>query len=273
MGVVEHFSVQPNPKSDYSWYLASQKTADEARRELARTLAVSIMQHNLRGAEHLFLAWDEHLNARAAAPTGTVREALRNYVTGGFGLPERPANQDHMQGYVVQYLWYFIACEQTGRRRAVRVESPPLSSLEHGADGLSVHGTKGGGLRFILWEIKKHSTGEASSTISQAYSQLEERGARYLAQLTALAERMPVGNMRDMYSRLPDHWIDGDDCAGAGVFVGLNQSSAPGRRCFSTFPQRFPRLAGRRRLLGVLAALHNVAQFSDEVRAVIWTGL
>jgi hypothetical protein len=127
------------------------------------------------------------------------------------------------------------------------------------------------GLRFRLWEIKKHSgDGGISGTTKRAYDQLKNRGLEYLAEYSNVEQHTDDPDLARLYATLPEHWLDASESAGAGVAVVCSQ---PPVRCFTTFPRHFPALSDSHGRMGVAAAFGDLADFTRRVRAAVWTGL
>jgi hypothetical protein len=110
-----------------------------------------------------------------------------------------------------------------------------------------------------------------SSTVSRAYSQLDERATEYLAQLTGLADQYG-GALADVLGRLVDLWVDADGSAGAGVAVSTSNSKHP-KKCFSTMNRAFPQFADAGQLEGLVVGLGDLPSFASRVREIVWSVL
>ena len=156
-------------------------------------------------------------------------------------------------------------------RALVHLSPPSFHVTGPGADGLAVYSTASQ-LIFRLWEIKKHhGAAHVSSTVSRAYSQLDERATEYLAQLTGLADQYD-GALGDLLARLVDYWIEADACAGAGVAVSTSNAKHP-KKCFSTMGKTFPQFSDVGQLEGLVVGLAELPTFASRVRETVWSVL
>lgn len=177
---------------------------------------------------------------------GTRKKAVEAYAGIGFGLPDDPANDDHLQGLVAELLWNRLMQERwvcRDGRRLVHTHSVKPDPLEPGGDGLVVYKIDDGTLVFRLWEIKKHASSNRrlSATIGGASKQLAARGKEYLAKLAGPETVEQEGPLGDLYANIVELWLNGDDRAGAGVSVGTSVEHAPGRPVtFRSIATAFP---------------------------------
>jgi len=271
----EFFQSIRTPTETHSWILAAHNTDESPIDALAKLLAEKIMEHRCRGAPHYFETWRQHLDG-GPQPSGAAARALRAFVRPGFGLPAGESQlvpRAHLEGCVAQYLWYSLSLEDLTCENVVRVEHPGFSPTDPGGDGLVIHRVSDDLMMFRLWEIKKN-TGKApiSSTVGNAYQQLDAKATEYLARYTATGQELPDQELAEFYSRLPELWIDATSEAAAGVCVAISSDGIP-NRCFSTFGRHFPRFINPVRLMGMLMATSDFPAFADTVRSYIWTGL
>ncbi|MFC1930683.1 hypothetical protein ACFLXJ_00515 [Chloroflexota bacterium] len=270
----EFFQSIQTPARTHAWILASHDTDDPPVDELAKALAEKIMGHRCRGAPHYFETWKQHLDG-GPQPTGAAATALRAFIRPGFGLPgeSQTIPRAHLEGCVAQYLWYSLCVEDITNENAVRVEHPGFSPTDPGGDGLVIHRVSSDSMMFRLWEIKKNTgNSPVSSTVGDAYQQLNSKATEYLARYTTVGQEIADPEMAEFYSRLPDLWIDATGEASAGVCVATSSNCIP-NRCFSTFGRHFPRFVNPVRLMGMLTATFDFPTFTDTVRSYIWTGL
>jgi hypothetical protein len=224
-------------------------------------------------ATHLFDIW------RTAATTGVRldqagRSKIEPFIDTALGLPGDPKPDDHLQGYVAEFVWFLLTREVPGHGRNIRrIEQPGFYVTAQGGDGLVVYELANRTLIFRLWEIKKHiGSRHLSGTVARAFNQLGRKGATYLAQYVALAPELePM--LADLYGRLVDLWVDAAPSAGAGVAVGTSHSQAPRRRCFSAMQRYFPRLNHGDQLEGLIVAIGNFPAFASRVREFVWSAL
>lgn len=214
--------------------------------------------------------WDK-ARSGAKEPSDEDRDGLRAFIEPGFGSPQRPISEDHVQGMLAEYLWYLLTLDNPDESpQLVRVERPGWTASSGGADGLTVLKTDLG-LAFFLWEIKKHTAKRPlSATVGRAYAQLTRNALRYLAQLTAVAAERTKDEdeVRILYARLVDSWQKEQQEAGVGVAVATSVQDVP-TKCFSTMKRHFPQLAPRIR--GLVVGLGSYSAFTDMVRESLWT--
>jgi hypothetical protein len=272
MNLAAFFKQHETSESTHTWTLISYDSSTSPIDALADCLADKIMASHLSGCPQYYDAWKKS-SSGSAALTGTAHDAISvAFVKPIFGLPGEPANADHVQGFVSQYLWYFLIHECSAEE-IVRVERPGFSALDHGGDGIVIHKIAHDYLMFRLWEIKKNSgTASISSTINTAYEQLSTRAMEYLARYTSIGQELQDTNLADFYSQLVEHWIEASREAAAGVSVAMDSDRTPSS-CFTTFGTQFPRFVSPRRLKGMLTAIDDFSSFSEKVQAAIWKGL
>jgi hypothetical protein len=274
MGLSEFFRSSETQAETHSWDLVSHDAGIQPVDALAAALAERIMEHRCRGCPHHYEAWQTRVLGGSAMPDSS-REALRAFIKPVFGLPEdcESVPQDHMEGFVAQYLWYFLAMEMPTREPVERVEPPGFAATDPGGDGLVIHRVDEGYLMFRLWEIKKCvGEGKVSSTVTRAYRQLGMKATEYLARYTAIGQELGEPELADFYGQLIDLWVDARPEAAAGVCVATSVGQVP-TRCFSTFGQRFPQFVDPVRLRGMLTAVGDFSDLTLRVRQCIWIGL
>lgn len=275
MKLSDYFLASENSASTHSWTLAKHDdTGDLSVEDLAKFLAELIMEHKCRGCPQKYNLWKQHLDG-GAEPSGTAREALKAFIEPVFGLPENPdfVQQDHIEGHVAEYLWYFLSLEGLTGKNVVRVEPPGFAPTDPGGDGLIIHGSTNTVLMFRLWEIKKCSgTSTVSSAVGSAYKQLDARATKYLARYTAIGQEISNPRLADFYGQLVDLWIDAKPEASAGVSIATCVTRIPAR-CFTTFGNRFPQFINPVRLRGMLIAIQEFPTFANKVREYVWKGL
>jgi hypothetical protein len=211
--------------------------------------------------------------------TGARKAAVEAYAGIGFGLPDAPANDDHLQGHVAELLWNRLIQERSvcrDRRRLVHAHSVKPDPLEPGGDGLVVYEIDGGTLVFRLWEIKKHDSQatRVSATIGRASKQLSSRGQEYLAKLAGPETVEQGGPLGAFYANIVELWLDGSDQAGAGVSVGTSAQYAPdGPRAFNSIASAFPHFTRPGQVESIVVAVPDFPAFATRVREIVWSGL
>jgi hypothetical protein len=208
---------------------------------------------------------------------GTRAQAVAVFAGIGFGLPDSPANKDHLQGHVAELLWARLVRERTicdDGRTLVYVSAAKADTLEPGGDGLVVYEIEGSILVFRLWEIKKHdSDGQVSATIGRASRQLARRGKEYLAKLAG-PETTREGPLGDLFADMVELWLDSSERAGVGVSVGTSANHAPSNpRTFGSVTTAFPKFSRPGQTEAIVVAVPDYELFAERVREIVWTGL
>lgn len=279
MRLSDFFQSSETVAETHSWTLSSHDPTTSPQDALARALAERIMEHQCRGCPHHYQAWKQRIDG-GPPPSGASRKALIEAFIGPvFGLPENPdaVPLDHMEGFVSQLLWYFLYLESPPEE-IVRVEPPGFKVTDPGGDALAIHRMQGEYLMFRLWEIKKltsdprSSSSSVSSTVNDAYGQLNAQALEYLARYTAIGQELSEPELAEFYGQLVDLWLEARKEAAAGVSVATSLCHIP-QRCFTTFGKHFPRFVDPVRLRGMLTAIGDFSAFTLRVREYIWKGL
>jgi hypothetical protein len=274
MALSDYFELTENPATTHTWVL--RRRTDEAVpiQALADELADLIVQHRTHRTPRQYQAWRTRF-AGGMAPPPRSAAFLRALLGRSIGLPDAdpPFPTDHLEGFVAEHLWYFLAKEAADWEPVVHIEPPSFSVTDQGGDSLIIHSPADGQYMFRLWEIKK-LTGNASvsETIGRAYTQLDSRAMEYLARYVASEKALDNEALEDFYGRLMDLWTDADPAAAAGVAVNTSCDKIPDR-CFTTFGDRFPRLTNPVRLRGMLTAVGDFGAFATRVQEAVWRGL
>jgi hypothetical protein len=271
--MLESFTHTPHAKSTHTWTLQLHDTAIADANTLGSVLADRIIELQCRGAPHLFIAWRSRADGGGPLNIQT-RLALEAFVAPAFGLPGSPAPLDHMEGFVAEHLWHALVFDGAAADGVVHLEPPSFRPTSPGGDGLVVHAHAGGGFSFRLWELKK-CTGQqtVSGTISSAYRQLDASAAKYLAEYTAVGQRLDNPDLASFFSQLVELWLRSDARAAAGVAVHTSVVNLPGGQCFTTFGRRFPTFTNPVRLRGLVTAVDDFSAFAELVRDRVWAGV
>jgi hypothetical protein len=267
-----YFARADTTRPTHAWSKHTSNGSPTSETDLAAELAEQIVRLHARGCPQHYEAWRERvLNG---APLSSQARAFLEALAGtSVGLPTAPRNDDHVEGFVAEHLWYFLTLEDTSGDPIIHMEPPGLSATDPGGDGFVVHSRIGSALMFRLWEIKKFTGGgTVSATITRAYDQLSSRAERYLLRYTVIGEHSTNPHVKRLCSQLVDHWVDGNPEAAAGIAVTSSIDSVP-KRCFARFGKKFPRFKKPRRLLGMITATTDFSAFAKSVRDNIWNGL
>lgn len=241
----------------------------------ACVVADGIMRWRCRGAPASYLLWRNAVNGGTAL-SGGDRSRVVPFVSPLFGLDGAPKPEEHLRGWIAEYVWFRLVSETPGppERSLRRVEGPSFHATEPGGDGLAVWRQNGeDGLRFCLWEIKNYSgTGSISPTVRGAYEQLGIRALEYLAKLTSIEAASDDAEVAPLYAALVDLWVDKDPRCGVGVAVSTHHERVPSR-CFSTMGKHFPGFASDWQREGLVTGLGEFAEFCRDVRSRVWKAL
>lgn len=230
------------------------------------------------GASPLLDRWRRRRDGQLPQADDTRSHAVRVYASIGFGSPEEPAGDDHLEGLVAELFWNRLLNERrncSDGRQLVHAHSVKPDPLEPGGDGLVIYKTPAGTLVFRLWEIKKHeSIAPISATIRRASKQLAERGNEYLAKLAGPETIAQEGELGKLYAELVELWLDKHERAGVGVSVGTSADRAPnGAAAFGSILSAFPEFSGPGQIEGLVVAIPDFPGFSKRVREIVWSGL
>jgi hypothetical protein len=255
-----------------SWHLVTLKDLpDDERWAIAWIIADALMRTRC-GKSSAYAQW------RAAALSGSKiadrdRTKLLAFIQPVLGTPDAPGLEDHLEGYVAEWLWYLLMWERADDDRQIALLEPPKWTVtEPGPDGFVIYQLDDAPMVFRLWEIKKYTgEGAVSATVREAYGQLRRHGGRYLAQLTAIhADK--VGALGQLCAQLVDLWVDADDRAGAGV--GVTSAAVPAPvECFTTMGTQFPQFTKAGQLEGMLCAVERYRDLACDVRRLVWSVL
>lgn len=273
MPLSDYFDLRITDGGTHIWSRRCHDPTRSSAAQIAAELADLILQLRCQRCLRHYRAWRAAVDG-GAPPTGASAAALRAFIQPAVGLPTdpEPRPEDHLEGFVAEHLWYFLALEASDWEPVVHVEPPGFSVTDQGGDGLIIHRSQSGALMYRLWEIKK-TAGNAtvSATVSRAYNQLDEKATRYLARYTAIGQELEE-DLSEIYGNLIDLWIEGDPSAALGISVATSTHQVP-KKCFTTLGTRFPQFASPVRLRGMVTSLGDFPAFAREVRDCLWKGL
>lgn len=245
---------------------------------LAKYLATEIVRFRCRRCSHHFQAWENKAECNQPL-SDSSQKALRAFLSPTFGDPENDDNSpniDHLEGFVGEWLWYFISIENPSET-IIHAVPPGFKSTDPGGDALIIHRVAGD-LFFRLWEMKKFapkkgkSRQQLSATVGRAYSQLNTRALEYLARITATEQQLNDTELEEFIGKLLDLWVDASSQASAGVSIATSNSHIS-QDCFDGFGSQFPKFIDPVRLLGMLTGVEDFSTFAIKVKEYIWKGL
>jgi hypothetical protein len=249
--------------------------SDDGLDAAAWLVAEEIMGLRCGRARAIFEVW------RAAATGGAIPQGgdpllAQPFIVPTFGLPPAGASIEHAQGHVAEITWRMLAKEGDATHRSiVHLARPDADVTSPGADGFVVYrDCAQGNLAFRLWEIKKRDgSGSVSTSIRNAYEQLDVNAERYLAKITGQSEVPNTdAELLQLFADLVPAWKRADPSAGAGVAVAANATALP-KRAFTTMHQYFPAFVAAGGIEGCLVGLGSLREFALYVRTLLWSGL
>jgi hypothetical protein len=275
MNISDFFERVETAEKTHKWTLACHDGGRSPIDNLAKLLALKIMEHRLR-PQH-FKAWESRLNGGEPL-SDKIRTTILAFTKPAFGNPGEPdsINIDHLEGLVSQYLWYFV-CREISGEMILREIPPGFKATDPGGDALLIHRLEDGHLRFRLWEIKKvvrrneDATATTNPTITKAYEQLRSNALEYLARYTSIGQELDP-ELNDFFGNLVEMWLDAAPEASAGVSINTSEVCI-GPNSFHDFGEKFPEFVDPVRLLGMITAVEDFELFSSKVREYVWKGL
>jgi hypothetical protein len=279
MAINDLFESESHCESTHNWILNSHNPTNVSIDTLAWDIAVEIVRFRCRACLHYFDAWKDK------AENGTLlndsfQRALYAFLGPTFGTPDgqyQEPNIDHLEGFVGEWLWFFLSIENPSET-IVHTLLPGFKSTDPGGDGLIIHRLPNKELFFRLWEMKKFaprtegSTQQLDSTVNKAYSQLDTKAAEYLARIIATEQESNDPELQDFIGNLLDLWIDASPQAAVGVSIATS-SNHVSEDCFAEFGNKFPQFTDPIRLLGMLTGIEDFSLFAMKIKEFIWTGL
>jgi len=258
-----------------TWQLVTLEHLNAAERTAVTWLVAKAILRSRCGRAPIYQVWRTTCLAGQRLADAD-RTKLVPFLRDVFGVPERPGNDDHLEGYVAEWIWYLLMRERDASkgqgRRIVLLEPPKFTVTGSGPDGFVVYSVDGVPLIFRLWELKKQTgKGAVDATVRVAYQQLRDEGQRYLAQLTAMHADKD-GDLGELCGRLVDLWIEADARAGAGVGV-TSGTLPPPVRCFTTMGTQLSQFSEPGQLEGMLCAVEDYRALAHDVRKLLWSVL
>jgi hypothetical protein len=278
MALSIYFNSTPHSNPTHNWILNSHNSGDASVDVLTQVFAEKIVEFRCRRCLQHFNSWKN--KAENGTPLGDAsKSALRAFLVPTFGNPDekKDPNIDHLEGFVGEWLWYFLSIENP-IETIVHQVPPGFKSTDPGGDALFIHRLVNNELLFRLWEMKKFaprkddSTQQLRPTVNRAYSQLNSKSLEYLARITATEQELNDSELEEFVGKLVELWIDASPQAAAGVSIATSLNHAS-QDCFDDFGSQFPKLTNPVRLLGILTGIEDFSVFAMKVKDYIWKGL
>lgn len=273
--IAKYFKFQRHVSARHERHHFSKKSRAKTQ-VLVGVLARAIVELRCSGATKYADAWKAYVDA-GTVPSARERQALRDFLgpaLSGRDPHRNPPPETHTIAAIAEYLWYFLTAANLTGPGVYYLETPKYEVTDKGPDGIAFYQDTGGGLSFRIWEVKQ-LTGAAplSSTARTGGRQLEESGAKYVAQYTAIGASHPDPLIRAFCADLYDHWLNADAKASAGIAVATSHAKVT-TRSFSGLGKTYLRdFSTPLRLVGFVATTPSFRQFALDVRDKIWSAL
>lgn len=279
MQISDYFEKTDHQETTYNWILVSHDCQKATLEDLAKALAINIVTFRCKRCEHHFQAWYDKLTKDIPLPESS-HSALRAFLTPTFGEPGiqfESGRIEHLEGFVGEWLWYFLTIESPDDEIVYKIP-PSFKSTDPGGDGFIIHRLQDTNLMFRLWEIKKFSptsldtSQKINNTVERAYSQLNCKAMEYLARITATEQECTNSELEEFLGHLPDLWADGSSQAAAGISISTSIDFLEDG-CFNNFGDKFPKFCRPVRLRGMLTGILDFSKLALLVQEFIWKGL
>jgi len=260
------------------WTLAQLKPSERLAIDSAQCLIADFaVQWRFAGASQSYEKWKNATNERVKL-IGNDRKVVTPFLDHAFGLPEKPRLDIHRRGWLAEFVWFLLAehVGTSGGRVLRRIEGPDWHATKPGRDGLIIWETASGTLEFRLWESKQYTgAGSISGSVSGATKQLKDHAPEYLAEATAIAAaagQASDADVRQLCGELVSLWVNNSPKSGIGISVTTSHQNSP-NTCFSRVHASFPGLSLSGQIEGLVSAIANYKDFTDEVRDRVWISL
>lgn len=280
MTIRRYFDSVSHSNSTHNWIRNSHNPDSATVDALAQVFAEKVVEFRCRRCPQHFNSWKNKVENGTPLDDAS-KSALRAFLVPTFGDPDEKRDPDieHLEGFVGEWLWYFLSTENP-TETIVHQVPPGFKSTDPGGDAFFIHRFIDNELFFRLWEMKKYaprkddSTQKLRTTVNRAYSQLNSKALEYLARITATEQELEDPELEEFVGRLVELWIDASRQAAAGVSIAtsLNHVSQDSD-CFNDFGNQFPRFTKPVRLLGMLTDIEDFSAFAIKVKDYIWKGL
>ena len=272
MTVSDHFTLTRTSHNDAWWFHA--QIIDGHRDEVVQLVAMHIVGRLLEPSPAALASWRARHGGGSAhdEPTRAVLEA---YLLGDFA---DVSNETRLQGAVVEHLWACMAADLDGGwGTPMHVEHDHFSVIDHGGDGLSLYDPDApvSGLRFRLWESKRHDsvTKSVTDVVTGASGQLKTHAAKYLARMSKPLQLNDDLRIQQLAGRIVKLWTTRDATGGVGVSVGTTAARAVPNRPFRGLRNAFPHFQTPQHCEGLVIEIPDLAAFATDVRAEILKGI
>ena len=258
---------------DDAWWFHAQ-IIDGHRDEVVQLVAMHIVGRLLEPSPAALASWRARHGGGSAhdEPTRAVLEA---YLLGDFA---DVSNETRLQGAVVEHLWACMAADLDGGwGTPMHVEHEHFSVIDHGGDGLSLYDPDAPvyGLRFRLWESKRHDsvTKSVTDVVSDASSQLKAKATEYLARMSKPLQLHDNPRIQQLAGKIVKLWTTQDVASGVGVSVGTTARQALPSRPFRGLRRTFPHFETPQHREGLVVEIPDLAVFATDVRTEILKGI
>ena len=262
-------SVEVKTAATHQWTEA--RVAVGRRDEVAFRVALHIAWHRCGGAPQYFEAWLARYQGGPAHQEG-LRDCLHAFLgSESIGIPDNPALDAHIEGFVAEHIWHLLTIENAGTfGPPVRVDGPDWSVTDSGGDGLAVYRIDDS-LVFRLWESKAHSGDESvRDVVNGACRQIDSKALRYLARYSKVGQSIQDADLQRFYGQLPQLWRDMAREAGGGISVATR--SAEIGECFGNLSAYWGFEHPDQRQ-GLVVIIDDYPSFAKLVREHVWKGL
>ncbi|MFV1992206.1 MAG: hypothetical protein ACC652_15845 [Acidimicrobiales bacterium] len=276
--ITDHFDVS---HTDYGTHVGTAWTLRPGAADIAALeVAESIVEVTVVDPARIN-AWKTRHDG-GADHADTQARILQSFVRRAVGLPGATVGQagyrdpHHVQASVAEHLWYqltLVSHDHLGV--CLLIDHPKWYVTAPGPDSVTIFRPESGDLAFRLWEIKKHSpASNVRRVVKEASGQMAIRGAEYIAEIVSVLLKQDglSEEMMEFVKHMPDAWDGTDSVASAGVSVATDYGGYS-TRALKPMPVELPMFAGNKRLVGLVAEIDVLADFSRLVQEHVWKGL
>ena len=273
------FDLSDSTKKDYRNIARTHLFNKISIDDLAILLAEKIVGYRCQSCMHHFEAWKNKLNNNTPLSHFSYK-ALRAFIVPTFGDPDDNStepNIDHLEGFIGEWLWYFLLIESPFEKIVYDIP-PGFQSTDPGGDSFYVFKDEDEDLSFRLWEMKKFAPRKKDSsqdirrTINNAYKQLNGKALEYLARIVSTEQDISKPDLKIFIGGLVDMWIDASPHASSGISITTSNNHIT-NNCFDNFIKYFPNCNNPNQLLGMITGVDDFSYFVQKVKEIVWKGL